>query len=134
MRSKDLAGDLGVHGRFVAAVEEALALGGHDLGLLLPHRAAKQVGAAERVPAQQPADLHHLLLVDDDAVGVLQHRLERRMRIGHLLAAVLSVDEHVDHARGRAAQGGRGRRRRVTSSKQEGLSLTTISVKPDDSI
>jgi len=37
-------------------------------------------------------------LVDDDAVGVLQHRLQRRVRINHLLATVLAGDEDVDHS------------------------------------
>jgi hypothetical protein len=53
----------------------------HLLGLLLAHRAAQQVGAAERVAGQHLRDLHHLLLVQDDAVGRLQHRLEARVRV-----------------------------------------------------
>ena len=43
-------------------------------------------------------DLHDLLLVDDDAVGVLEDRLQRRVRVLDLLAPVLAVDEVVDHA------------------------------------
>jgi hypothetical protein len=63
------------------AGDEALALRVH-LGLdLLAHGAAQQVGVAERVAGQDLGDLHHLLLVDDDAVGLLQDRLQLRVRV-----------------------------------------------------
>ena len=51
---------------FAAPARKIVALLGHLLGLLLAHRAAQQVGAAERVAAQHLRDLHHLLLVDHD--------------------------------------------------------------------
>src|ERR1043165_9274785 len=66
--------------------------------LFRSHRAAQQVGAAERIAAQDLGDLHDLLLIDDHAVGVAQHRLEPWVRILDLLLAVLAVDEVVDHA------------------------------------
>ncbi len=55
------------------ALAEDLAVLGHLLGLLLAHRAAQQVGAAERVAAQDLRGLHHLLLVDHDPVGLAEH-------------------------------------------------------------
>ena len=54
------------------AVDEDGALLGHLLGLLLAHRAAQQVRAAERVAGQHLRDLHHLFLVQDHAVGRLR--------------------------------------------------------------
>ena len=42
--------------------------------------------------------LLHLLLVDHDAVGFLQHRFQQRMRIFDRLAAVLARDERRNHA------------------------------------
>src|SRR5207249_1171260 len=57
----------------------------------------------ERRPAMNSRgrlrDLHHLLLVDDDAVGVAQDRLERGVQIADRLLAVLAADEGVDHGR-----------------------------------
>ena len=74
------------------AVDEGLALRVH-LGLdLLAHGAAQQIGAAERVAGQHLRDLHHLLLVDHDAEGLLQDAFERRMQIVGLLLAVLAGD------------------------------------------
>ena len=49
-------------------VDEGALLLRHLLGLLLAHRAAEEIGAAERVARERLGDLHHLLLVDDDAV------------------------------------------------------------------
>ncbi len=59
---------------------------------LLPHRAAQQIGAAERVAGQHLGDLHDLLLVDHDAVGFLEDRLERRVQVIGRLLAVLHRD------------------------------------------
>ena len=50
----------------------------HDVGLLLAHGTAHQVGLPVAVPCQLPADLHDLLLVDDAAVGDPQNRLQQR--------------------------------------------------------
>ena len=97
---------------FDRAAHELAALLGHLLGLLLAHRAAQQVGAAERVAGQHLRDLHHLFLVEDHAVGRREHRLQRGMQIVdrrrvRVVAAVLAVDEVADHAgleRARAEQ------------------------------
>jgi len=48
--------------------------------ILLAHRTAQQVGAAERVAGQALRHLHHLFLVDESAVGRLQHDLHIRMQ------------------------------------------------------
>ena len=57
---------------------------------LLAHRAAQQVGLAERIARHDLRDLHHLFLVDDDAERLLQDRLEHRMQVFRLLVAVLA--------------------------------------------
>ena len=83
------------------AVDEDAALLGHLLGLLLAHRAAQQVGAAQRVAGQHLRDLHHLLLVQDHAIGRRQDRLQVRVQIVDRAVdlAVLAGDEVIDHAR-----------------------------------
>ena len=73
------------------ALHELLALGGDLLADLLAHDLAQRVGLAHREPGHHHRGLHDLLLVDDDAVGVLEHRLEVGVRVGDLLAAVLAL-------------------------------------------
>ena len=65
----------GWNGLFGGASDKARLLVVHLLLLLLPHGAPQQVGLAERIARQDLGDLHHLFLIDDDAVGLLQHRL-----------------------------------------------------------
>ena len=78
----------------------------HLVELFLAHRTAQQVGAAERVTADDLGHLHHLLLVDHDPVGLLQHLLHQRMRVLDFLAAMLARAERRDQVhRPRAVQG-----------------------------
>ena len=79
-----------------AALDEAGALGVHLRLDLLAHGAAQQIGLAEAEAGEHLGRLHHLLLVDEDAVGLLQHLLEQRMGIFDRLAAVLAGAEHRD--------------------------------------
>ena len=93
------------------AVDERALLLRHLLGLLLAHRAAQEVGAAERVARERLRDLHDLLLVDDDAVGRLQDVVDQRVHLRDRLATVLAVDEVLHHAgaeRTRAVERDRG--------------------------
>jgi hypothetical protein len=60
------------------AGDKALALLGHFFKVLLAHGAAQQVGLSERVAGDRVRDLHHLLLVDDDAERLLENGLHRR--------------------------------------------------------
>ncbi len=76
-----------------AAFDEDLALLGHFLGLLLAHRAPQQIRAAERVAGQHLRRLHHLLLVNHDAVGLAADRLQQRMLVFDLHFAVAALDE-----------------------------------------
>jgi hypothetical protein len=78
-------------------VHEDLALLGHLGGVLFTHRAAQEVSAAERVAADDVGDLHDLLLIDHDAEGLLEQRLELGQLVLDLAAAPLALDEVVDH-------------------------------------
>ena len=87
------------------AFDEDRALLVHFGADLLAHRAAQEVGVAERVAGHHLRDLHHLFLVDDDAERLLEDRLQHRMQIFRLLVAVLAgaIGRDVGH-RARAIQ------------------------------
>ena len=77
------------------AVGERHVLLVEDLLLLLAHRPAQQVGRAERVAGELLRDRHDLLLVDDQAVGLVEDLGQRLGQLGvdrhDRLAAVLAV-------------------------------------------
>ncbi len=93
---EDAVGLLGRHALLGGAGDEPGLLQVHLLLFLLAHGPAQQIGLAQGVAGQDLGDLHHLFLVDDDAVGLLQHRLQRGVQGVHRLAAELAVDEGVD--------------------------------------
>ncbi len=73
------------------ALQEALAVALERLvGALAAHRAAQPVGLAGGEAGERLGHFHHLVLEDDRAQRVLQHRLERRVRVGHLIGGVLA--------------------------------------------
>ena len=72
------------------AFAEDGAVAGHLLDLLLAHGPAQQVGTAERIAADDLGHLHDLLLVDHDAVGLAQDRLDALVGVFDGLAAVLA--------------------------------------------
>ncbi len=82
----------GINALFLGALDETRALAVHLLLLLLAHRTAQQIRLAERVTGKDLRDLHHLFLVDDDAVSLLQRSLERRMEIVRRRQALLALD------------------------------------------
>ena len=57
------------HALFLVSVDEIHPLLLHDGMLLFTHGTAHQIASAHGVSAQIPDDLHHLLLIDDTAVG-----------------------------------------------------------------
>ena len=71
--------------------DEALPLLADELAFLLGHDLAERVRLPHGIARHPNGDLHDLLLIDHDAVGVLEHRLEVRMRIHHLAPAVLAL-------------------------------------------
>ncbi|MNH84318.1 hypothetical protein D3C73_367370 [compost metagenome] len=79
------------------------ALLGHLDRVLFTHGTTQHVRSAQRIACQYLSDLHYLFLVQDDAIGRLQHRLQRFMlpldiRVGDLFAPVLTVDKVIYHA------------------------------------
>ena len=72
------------------AGDKARALFLHFGADLLAHRPAQQIGLAERIAGHHLRDLHHLFLIDDDAEGLLQDRLEHRMEIFRLFVTMLA--------------------------------------------
>ncbi len=79
-----------------AALDEARPLGVHLRLDLLAHGAAEQIGFAQRVAGEHLRRLHHLFLIDEDAVGFLEHVLEHRMRVSERDAGILAVAEQRD--------------------------------------
>ena len=68
-----------VHAVFHRTLFELRALLGHFFGDLLAHRAAQQVGTAKRVSGHDLRDLHHLFLIDDDALRLFENVIDQRV-------------------------------------------------------
>ena len=79
---------------------------GHQRSDLLSHGLPNDVGCPQRVTGELLQYQQHLVLVNDDAVGLVQQFFETGMRIGDRFAAVFSIDEHIDVFHGpRAIEG-----------------------------
>ena len=101
---ENVTGKVGVNAVGRATFNETAALLGHFLGLFLTHRPTEHVCTTEGVTGHDLGNLHHLFLIQDDAVSRRQYRLEAvvlviRVRISQFGATVLTVDEVVHHAR-----------------------------------
>ncbi len=77
---------------------------GHLFWLFLTHSTTQHVRAAEGIAREYLGNLHNLFLIQDNAVGWLQHRFQAfvlplHIRIGKLFAAVLTVDKVIYHPR-----------------------------------
>jgi hypothetical protein len=81
MSHSDLGCGFGIAALLHAAEEADLLLVELRL-LLLAHRAAEDVRLTERVAGDLLRDRHHLLLVDDEAVGRVEDVLERFLELG----------------------------------------------------
>ena len=98
---ENVVGLAGVDPALRGAGEEHRTLLGHLLRLLLAHRAAQQIGTAERIAGEDLGDLHDLLLVEDDAIGRLERAFQAWMQIvDDLSLRMLAVDELLRHAHG----------------------------------
>ena len=95
---EDVRGPVPVHPPARRAVHEHAAVLGHLLGLLLAHRAAQQIGLAQRVAGEHLSNLHHLLLIQDDPVGRLENGFELRVQVLDRRLTVLASDEVLDHS------------------------------------
>ena len=94
---EDLGGDARIHAAFARTDLELGAFLGHLDRILLAHRAAQQVGPAQRIAGQDLGDLHHLFLVHDHAVSRRQRRFQRGMRVADRGVAVLAVHPFAVH-------------------------------------
>ena len=103
---EDFVGLLLADGVFGRTRTEDGAVLGHLFGLLLAHGTAQHVGATERIAAQNLRGLHHLLLVDHDAVGLGQHVGHQRVWVLDFFAPMLAGHEAGNQVHGsRAVQG-----------------------------
>ena len=99
---KDFAGFLLVDPIGDGPSLELGALLGHFLGDFLTHRAAQQIGTAKRIARHDLRDLHHLFLVNDNALGLGQNMIDQRMDGFQLLEPVLhlAIGRNIFHRAG----------------------------------
>ena len=79
-----------IHAARSGARHELLARGVDELLVLLADGLDDRVRLAERDAAEEVQDLHDLLLIDHDSVGLGQERIHRLVHRGHRLLAVLA--------------------------------------------
>ena len=77
----------------LAPLDEACALRVHFRLDLLAHRAAQQIGIAQRKPGKHLCRLHHLFLIDEHAIGLGKNPFEQGMGIFDGDTPVLAVAE-----------------------------------------
>jgi hypothetical protein len=119
--------DDGVFGR---TVTEDLAVSRHFIGVFFTHGAAQHVGTAQAVAAQNLRGLHHLLLVDHDAVGLGEHLGHQRVRVDHLFPPVFARHKTRDQVhRAGAVQALSA----IRSSSRVGLASRNMPCMPRDS-
>ena len=73
--------------------QELRAFNIHRLLQLLTHRAAQQVRAAKRVSRHLLRDLHHLFLINDDALGLVEDMVDGRVQFFTIRQPVLHLTE-----------------------------------------
>jgi hypothetical protein len=73
------------------ALQELGPFGIHRLLDLLAHGAAQQVGAAKRIARHLLRDLHHLFLVDDDALRLVEDVIDGGVQVVPLAQPVLHL-------------------------------------------
>ena len=74
------------------AIDKQRALLFHFLGDFFTHRTAQQICAAERVTRHDLGQLHDLFLIDHDAVGFFEDRLQHRVHVIWFFQTVLTRD------------------------------------------
>ena len=93
-----LGGDLVLDAVLGGAAQEVPADALHLLAAAaLGHRAAQRVGLGQAEAGDRTGDEQHLLLVDDDAVGVGEHLAHALVRDLDRLQSVTPADERRDH-------------------------------------
>ena len=100
---KDLPGQLGVDTVLCAAFQEHAAHFFHFFRFFLAHGTAQHVSTTQGESCHHLSNLHHLLLIQDDAVGGFQYRFQHfqlviRVRIGQRCMAMFTLDKVIHHA------------------------------------
>jgi len=101
---EDVAGHIGGYSLLCGTGQELLPLGSNNLRLFLAHGPAQKIGLAEAETGQVAGNLHDLLLIEDNPIGLGQNWLQGRMQVFYLPAAVFPGDIVLHHA---ASQGPR---------------------------
>ena len=101
---KDFHGQLGIDAVFHRALFKYRALFCHLFRLFLTHCTTQHIRAAQGIARQHLGNLHHLFLIEDDAVRRFQYRLQGFMLPFHIrvrdgLTSVFTVDKVIHHAR-----------------------------------
>ena len=101
---EDIGGEILTESLLLGALQEQVPLLGHLLGLLFTHGTTQQVRTTQCKATHLLGDLHHLLLVENNAVGGLQGRLKAvvlvfGMGVADLGTALLAVDKVIHHSR-----------------------------------
>src|ERR1044072_9205958 len=78
--------------------DELLLMDRHLLALLFAHRPSHEVSFAKFIACELLRELHYLLLVDDDPVGVVEDLLHLRHEIAHRFLSVMPLNKLIDHA------------------------------------
>ena len=78
--------------------DEFIALCGEQRLVLFAHRRTEDVRLTECEVCHVARNLHHLLLIHTDTVGILKCVLQQRMLVSHWFPSVLPVDELLHHA------------------------------------
>ena len=105
---EDFAGLFRLEAAGHGAVAEDFSLRVHFSADLLAHGAAQEIGGAEGVAGHGLGDLHHLFLVDHDAVGLGQDVVDGGVGGGPFLAVLaLAIGGDAGH-RARAVEGDGG--------------------------
>ncbi len=94
---ENAAGRIGIDPFQRAAAEELFPLTSHLVSIFFAHGSAQDIALAERVAGERAGDLHHLLLIDHNAVRFGQDILHQRMVDLCRFTPVFAVDEGGDH-------------------------------------
>ena len=74
------------------AIDKQATLLFHFLGDFLTHCTSQQVSAAKRVASHDLGKFHDLLLIDHDAIGFFEDRLQHRVHVIRFFLTVLTRD------------------------------------------
>ena len=99
-----LVGNVVGNGVLPRPFQEISPLGDQDGFLFLAHGTAQQISLSQGKAAHDRGDLHDLFLVEDDAICILEDRLQQRVQVSDFLFTVTALDEIIDHAAAQRAR------------------------------